>query len=110
MEIEEVMLKIILFFMLIHSHCDPGWLKTYEEYYKEDVKIILSNVMTQLKIDSKKRFIWSDISFWIPWWNEQTIDIQELVRGFIKNGQLEVKKEKKKLKNFLVCKWWICYS
>jgi len=103
------MLKIIFFFTLFficikgrpvahiipHSHCDPGWLKTYEEYYKEDVKIILSNVMTQLKIDSKKRFIWSDISFWIPWWNEQTIDIQELVKGFIKNGQLEVKKEKK---------------
>eukprot|EP01080_Neovahlkampfia_damariscottae_P000310 gene310-6724_t len=91
---------LILFFILClkgkpiayivpHSHCDPGWIKTYEKYYNEDVRIILSNVMIQLKMDSKKRFIWSDISFWIPWWNEQTKDMKELVKGFIKTGQLE---------------------
>jgi hypothetical protein len=85
-----------------HSHCDPGWLKTYEKYYKEDVETILTNVMTQLNIDSRKRFIWADISFWILWWKDQPEDVKRLVKSLIERGQLEVFIESF---DSIVCKW-----
>ena len=31
-----------------HSHCDPGWLDTFEQYYRRDVGRILTGVMHAL--------------------------------------------------------------
>jgi hypothetical protein len=89
-----------------HSHCDPGWIKTYEKYYKEDVEKILTNVMTHLHMDSRKRFIWADISFWILWWKDQPEDMKRLVKSFIEKGQLEVFIYENKQ---IVCKWRLGY-
>ena len=30
-----------------HSHCDPGWLDTFEQYYRRDVNRILTGVMNR---------------------------------------------------------------
>jgi Glycosyl hydrolases family 38 N-terminal domain len=34
---------------LPHTHLDAGWLKTFEQYYKTEVKDILDSLLSTLK-------------------------------------------------------------
>ena len=36
------------------------------------------------------KFIWAEISFFAMWWNEQTREVQGMVRNVLQNGQLEI--------------------
>lgn len=72
-----------------HSHCDPGWLKTYKEYYDQNVNRILTNVYQYLSADSKRTFIWAEISFFKLWWQDQNPEVREKVKTLVKNGQFE---------------------
>jgi len=72
-----------------HSHCDPGWLKTYKEYYSDHVRRILDGVTDQLQRDSTKRFVWAEISFFKLWWDEQSLTKKEQVKKLVESGQLE---------------------
>lgn len=72
-----------------HSHCDPGWLKTYFEYYSGHVNRILTGVTNALIADPKKTFIWAEVSFFKLWWESQSIETKEAVRRVVANGQLE---------------------
>ena len=56
-------LKEINIFIVPHSHTDPGWLETLENYYSTQVRDILYNVLNELKADSKKKFSWAEICF-----------------------------------------------
>jgi alpha-mannosidase II len=72
-----------------HSHCDPGWLDTFERYYQKDVSHILSGVLTQLWADRSRRFIWAEISFFKRWWVTQNFNNRERFKTIVKRGQLE---------------------
>eukprot|EP01116_Phalansterium_solitarium_P016044 TRINITY_DN3630_c0_g2_i1.p1 TRINITY_DN3630_c0_g2~~TRINITY_DN3630_c0_g2_i1.p1 ORF type:complete len:1254 (-),score=450.47 TRINITY_DN3630_c0_g2_i1:473-4234(-) len=72
-----------------HSHCDPGWLKTYQEYYSHHVDRILSGVVGQLIGNPKRTFNWAEISFFKLWWERQDISMKEKVRQLVASGQLE---------------------
>lgn len=61
-------LKVIL---VPHSHNDPGWLKTFVNYFQSDSRQILNYVITQMDKDYKNMtFIWSEISFLQMWWDQ----------------------------------------
>ncbi|KAI1700144.1 alpha-mannosidase 2 [Ditylenchus destructor] len=45
------------------SHCDPGWLFTFEEYYKHKTEDILNNAKEFLGSHNEMRFVWSEMSF-----------------------------------------------
>ncbi|KAK6617361.1 hypothetical protein RUM43_014370 [Polyplax serrata] len=51
-----------------HSHNDPGWLKTYENYFHYHSRNILNNLAEKLKVFPNMTFIWSEISFFSQWW------------------------------------------
>jgi len=57
--------------LIPHSHDDVGWLKTVDQYYygtnqsicKNNVQYILNTVLESLMKDSKRKFIFSEMSF-----------------------------------------------
>mmetsp|Transcript_14897 Transcript_14897/g.14483 ORF Transcript_14897/g.14483 Transcript_14897/m.14483 type:complete len:109 (+) Transcript_14897:26-352(+) len=62
----------VTLFIVPHSHTDPGWIFTMEEYYKREVHSILNNVLTQLKSNSKKTFVWAETCFLKMYYEKST--------------------------------------
>ncbi|GBN92959.1 hypothetical protein AVEN_111578-1 [Araneus ventricosus] len=54
--------------VLPHSHVDPGWLRTFDDYFENSVTRILDNMVTFLNKTEDFRFIWAEISFFSKWW------------------------------------------
>lgn len=72
-----------------HSHCDAGWLKTFDRYYKDEVSKILSTITTALKGKPHRKFGWVEVSFLEKWWKEQSKDTKQDFKNLYKNGQIE---------------------
>uniref|UniRef100_A0A914W7N2 Alpha-mannosidase n=1 Tax=Plectus sambesii TaxID=2011161 RepID=A0A914W7N2_9BILA len=77
-------------FVLLHSHVDPGWLRTFDQYYEEKVKAILTKAVYYLSQEPSLRFIWSEISFLEKWWQNATEHQKASLLKVIKSGQLEI--------------------
>ncbi|CAD5223595.1 unnamed protein product [Bursaphelenchus okinawaensis] len=84
---EEKKLEVVV---IPHSHCDPGWLQTFEGYYKAQTKNILDGMATNLAEKPDMKFIYAEMSFFELWWSEQSESTKEAVKGFLKSGQLEI--------------------
>jgi alpha-mannosidase II len=48
-------------FVVPHSHCDTGWVKTFDSYYEDKVSSILTNVVGLLQENSERRFAWAEM-------------------------------------------------
>ncbi|KAG1662157.1 Alpha-mannosidase 2 [Nymphon striatum] len=77
-------------FVVPHSHNDPGWLKTFEKYFADQSKHILDNMITKLGVDSRRRFIWAEISYLSMWWETINNKTKDIVKKYVENGQLEI--------------------
>jgi alpha-mannosidase len=81
-----------------HSHDDVGWLKTVDEYFDgsrrdiqfTNVEVELTAVMHALLENPARTFSEVEMKFFSMWWEKQTADMKEKVRGLVQNGQLEL--------------------
>lgn len=64
-----------------HSHCDPGWLKTFEKYFEDQTQHILDGMVKHLDSKADLKFIYAEMSFFEKWWSTQTEATREKVRG-----------------------------
>ena len=58
-------------FMLPHSHDDTGWQRTVDQYYVEQVRYIHDSVVTELRKDKRRKFIFVETAYFMRWWREQ---------------------------------------
>ncbi|XP_011297547.1 alpha-mannosidase 2 [Fopius arisanus] len=80
-------LKVIL---MPHSHTDPGWLKTFEQYFHSSTRSILNNMVTKLQQWPNMTFIWSEVSFLSLWWESAHPTKKAVVKRLVKEGRLEM--------------------
>ncbi|KAK0411027.1 hypothetical protein QR680_005439 [Steinernema hermaphroditum] len=84
---EEKTLEVVV---IPHSHCDPGWIKTFEEYYDDQVQHILDNMVLNLQSKPEMKFIYAEMSFFERWWARQNAETRSKVRSLLKEGKFEI--------------------
>ena len=76
-------------YVVPHAHCDPGWIKTFDEYFRSQTSGIITSVYNALRKDARRKFIWAEISYFEWWWREQDASTQSEMRELIKSRQFE---------------------
>lgn len=74
-------LKVVL---VPHSHNDPGWLKTFVNYFQSDSREILNLIVMKLQEYKEMTFIWSEISILQLWWDQGIVSNLYLNVSFLK--------------------------
>ncbi|XP_067638847.1 alpha-mannosidase 2 [Eurosta solidaginis] len=77
-------------FVVPHSHNDPGWLKTFVNYFQTDSRQILNLIITKMQEYTDMTFIWSEISFLQLWWDQAHPTKQRALKRLIKSGRFEI--------------------
>ncbi|XP_051117304.1 alpha-mannosidase 2-like [Andrographis paniculata] len=77
-------------FVVPHSHNDPGWKLTVEEYYDRQSRHILDTIVETLAKDNRRKFIWEEMSYLERWWRDASHLKRESFTNLVRNGQLEI--------------------
>lgn len=77
-------------FVVPHSHNDPGWIKTFEQYYAEQTSRILDNMVRKVAEDERRRFIWAEVSYLDLWWRSHPERDRHELRRLLRSGQIEI--------------------
>lgn len=85
----KIPLKVIV---VPHSHNDPGWLLTFDDYFYTYTARILNNMVEKLNLHSDLSFVWTEISFFSKWWTslKNRPHLRDAVKELVTNGQLEM--------------------
>ena len=73
-----------------HSHNDPGWLMTFEEYFEQRTRNILNTIVNALSQKESRKFVWAETSYLSLWWKQANDDMKSKMRRLIANRQLEI--------------------
>ena len=76
--------------LIPHSHDDPGWRVTVDDYYTTAIQYILDTVIEDLQQDKHRRFMFVEQAFFQRWWGQQNIKTRNIVNELITNGQFDL--------------------
>ena len=73
-----------------HTHLDPGWLKTPEEYYNQDsIKGIFDTVLNSLSSNHERTFIVNEIYYFKKWYESLDPSSKDQLKNLISEKRLE---------------------
>eukprot|EP01063_Lacrimia_lanifica_P011272 TRINITY_DN1808_c0_g1_i8.p1 TRINITY_DN1808_c0_g1~~TRINITY_DN1808_c0_g1_i8.p1 ORF type:complete len:1110 (+),score=493.11 TRINITY_DN1808_c0_g1_i8:91-3420(+) len=75
--------------LVSHSHDDTGWQVTVDQYFFGQVFYIIDTLSQTLALDKNRKFMFVETGFFARWWDESPESRREVIRGLVKNGQLE---------------------
>ena len=76
--------------LIPHSHCDPGWLLTADQYFLTQVRSIIDTVIEALEASPSRRFIWSEVSYFTTWWRSTDDSSRARIKALVDSGALEM--------------------
>ena len=71
-----------------HSHEDPGWLLTSDQYYEQRSKAIITNVVLSLEKKPLRKFHYVEQVYFRRWWLAQNASKQASVRTLVNEKRL----------------------
>ena len=79
-----------VFHIIPHSHCDAGFVKTFEKYYEEEVRFIIHSVTNQLYNNTNLRFSWAEIGYLHKYWTDPrtTEEMKNKFKKIVSNNQM----------------------
>ena len=89
-EIKEMNIHVIP-----HSHQDPGWIYSFEDYYSgnnyqaQSVRAIYDSLIEYLDSNEEKTFVISEISFFEKWYKQCSKFKQEKFKKLLKSKRIE---------------------
>lgn len=72
------------------SHNDPGWLKTFLNYFQSDSRQILNFVISRMQDYTDMTFVWSEISILQLWWDQAHPTKQRALKHLVQAGRFEI--------------------
>ena len=83
--------KKLQVFIVPHSHNDPGWIMTFEEYFRAKTKHIFDTIVESLSEKVTRKFIWAETSYLSLWWAQADETMRAKFRRLVtETGQLEI--------------------
>ncbi len=76
--------------VVLHSHNDPGWLRTYQDYFSGSTAHILNSVVIYLTEHPDLTFMWSEISLLSSWWTAASPPNRTRLRRLVARGQFDI--------------------
>ncbi|KAJ2887015.1 mannosyl-oligosaccharide 1,3-1,6-alpha-mannosidase activity protein [Coemansia aciculifera] len=87
-----------------HSHSDIGWNLSFDGYYRRSVHQVMRRVVSELWLDSRRRFTWGDLAFIDMWFSDEgdkphggmlrgapaTLTWRQAVQRLVKEGRWEI--------------------
>ena len=73
-----------------HTHMDPGWLNTPEEYYfNERIENIFDTMLNSLINDKKKTFVLNELFYFLKWYNSKDKKDKTKMKKLINEKRVE---------------------
>ena len=74
--------------IVAHTHDDPGWIKTADQYFDQEVHALLNNSIASLLSNSSRIFHYVEMVYFKRWWGMQSTSVQTSVRELVAAGRL----------------------
>ncbi|CAH8649350.1 unnamed protein product [Dicrocoelium dendriticum] len=77
-------------YIVPHSHHDPGWIMTIEEYFIAKTKPCLDSTLMTLLRRPEARFTYAEVVFFSMWFKDLSSLKKQQVKSLLENGRLEI--------------------
>jgi len=76
--------------IVAHTHDDPGWLITVDEYYIQEVEWIFYTMIPVLKDNPERRFTYVEMAYMHRWWEEIDNHLKKETVDLVNSDQYQI--------------------